>query len=46
MKNPKYDGYQCRRALTFDKLFDEKTSGGTVKIVINKELSRELHKLI
>ena len=47
-KNPKYDGYQCVLALMVYKLFDKKTSGGTVKneIISNKELAKELHKPI
>ena len=47
-KNPKYDGYQCVLALMVYKLFDKKTSGGTVKneIISNKEFAKELHKPI
>ena len=38
-KNPKYDGYQCGHVSMVYKLFNRKTSGGTVKneIISNKE---------
>ena len=46
-KNPKYDGYQRGLASMVCNLFDKKTAGGAIKnkIIQNKELAEELHKL-
>ena len=53
-KNPKWNEYQRRLALTVCKFFHKmlrnvhKTSGGAIKgkIVTNQKLGEELHKLI
>ena len=53
-KNPKYDGYQRRRASMVDKFFDEKSasltyksvsgSGVNIPLEFNEQLAKELHK--
>ena len=51
-KNPKYDGYQCRRVPMIYKFFDKKSAGSGVnlhannKIKQNHELAQELNKPI
>ena len=48
VKNPKYVEYQRGLASMVYKLFDKKTSGGTVKIefISNKDLAEEFQKPI
>ena len=48
VKNPKYDGYQRGIASMVYKLFDKKSEGSGVNILLefNKELAKELHKPI
>ena len=47
-KNPKYDGYPMCLASMVYVLFDNKTSGSSIKNETNsnKELAQELHKPI
>ena len=47
-KNPKYDGYQRRRASMVYKVFDKKSTGSGVNIPseFNEQLAKELHKPI
>ena len=45
----KYGGYQGRLASTVYKFFNKKSSGSSIKkkkIISNKQLAEELHKLI
>ena len=45
-KDQKDDGYHCGLASMVYKVFDKKSSGGTIKNedILNKELAEELHK--
>ena len=45
-KNPKNDGYQRGLASMVSKLFDKKSSGSSVAMLQNQQLSVKLHKPI